>query len=179
MVSFIQGNFQNYYSSPAIRKNDKTIPLFEKAISAIIDASWEVPPKAAWFQSGKNQQYYENHLEAISELTQRKYGALFINFFDPKTLDLVFVRWYNSSPQQDILSIEASFTILQGELIEVTPLLRAEELAQQFHTFFSKISDSHTRSIDPLFMRMQQLSLLSETLIQPSQRVHKKKGEKM
>ncbi|MHA2407843.1 MAG: hypothetical protein ACXACA_05690 [Candidatus Ranarchaeia archaeon] len=172
MVEFILGNFQNYYSNPAIRKNPHTISLLEKILTKILDSGWEPPSKAAWLQSTKSQQYYENLSIALNDLKQRKKGSLFVNLVDPKTKDMIFIRWYNNTPQQDVLSVEASFAISQGRLIEATPMLRAKEIVEFLKEPFKSISIEHTRPLDSTFIGLQKLSLLSDDLTQPFQRVH-------
>ncbi|MHA2059707.1 MAG: hypothetical protein ACW976_02890 [Candidatus Ranarchaeia archaeon] len=177
MVVFSPGNFQNYYSNPAIRKTPQTISLMEKCLAIILDLGWETPPKASWLLSVKSQQYYENFSIALNELKHKKKGSFFVNLTDPKTQDTVFVRWYSNSPQQDVLSVESSYAIVQGYLIESTPIKRAKEIAKIFEVTFEGILKEHTRPLDASFIRLQKLTFLSENLPKPFPRVHPKAKE--
>lgn len=139
MESFniLHGNVENHFFSKAIKKNEKTVRLFESALKKLIDTDWEISERGIWISTGKDERIVDDIEEGLAILQTIRRGAISIALEKKKDLR-VFVRWYNSAPQTDVLSFEGEITINNNRLLRYTPSSIAHEVATVFQETFEK-----------------------------------------
>lgn len=148
LASFKKGAFNNFFVSKAIRKNKKTLTLFKKIIDEILSKyNFKLDDeKAIWISTPQEELHTNNLEEAISVLKEHRKGAIFVTLV--KGSEKIFIRWYDSEPQVDVLSVEGAFAIKDGRLLfyydieEYTEILRIIE-----QEFLEKLSSEDIKDL--------------------------------
>jgi hypothetical protein len=160
-MKFIRDNFHGFYSSKSIRKTPSTIKTILEVIQNFLDNNWNIDDKGIWTLVGNEEEWYSDLDSAFQDAGTNRRFAIFITLKNQDTSGKFFIRWYNSKPQTDILTLSGSLTI-QGNKPEFN--MTANELEKMKKEFekqiASKISDEDFRELSQEYLGSQRISTL-------------------
>ena len=151
---FIRGNFNNFYLERGLRKSSLTIKLIFRAIETIIKTTeWNLfEDKPIWVSTPREELHFDDLEKAFKYLEKINKFALFVALQHEKNKFKAFVRWYDSEPQVDVLSVEGAFYIEEGKVTSYTPIHILEGIVNVVSkTLENKISAEETRALSQTF----------------------------
>ena len=158
IYKFVKGNFYNMYLNMGVRKTQQTLSLFKDSLTRLLETNWSIPSRGIWISLVKEQLYKDDIDEAIKMLAVSRRGALSVSLRDESTDDIVFIRWYNSVPQTDLLSLESSITIRDNKVVNATSFNRVEELEIVFQEYMiDKLDPKEIRPLGEIFLKSQKI----------------------
>ncbi|MHA1839738.1 MAG: hypothetical protein ACTSYO_07265 [Candidatus Ranarchaeia archaeon] len=159
-VSFRHGIANSFFGDYGIRKNSHTTGLLRAGIQKLLNNGWVIPLHGNWVSIVKEERVAESLDDALDALAQARRGALSITLEHDVTKDRVFIRWYNSSPQTDVLTVEGSLTIREGKILDATPFSVVKEAESCLEAAFDgQLHDNEIREINKEFLDAQQVQL--------------------
>ncbi|MHA1596056.1 MAG: hypothetical protein ACTSWV_00225 [Candidatus Asgardarchaeia archaeon] len=160
-IKFVLGGFNNFYSERSIKKNKRTLALFEDCFKEIVKMGWSV--SSVWVNTPSLEKHTDSIEEAIGILEGSSKGSIFVTVKDKKNKEF-FVRWYDSDPQSGILSIEAPFLITEDS-VSLTPVEDADELVRIFQeNMLDKVALEDTKEVSPEYKRSQESGVLGKII---------------
>jgi len=151
---FIRGNFNNFYLERGLRKSGLTIKLVFRAIETITNTTeWTLfEDKPIWVSTPREELHFDDLEKAFKYLEKINKFALFVTLQHKKNKSKAFIRWYDSEPQVDVLSIEGAFSIEEGKVTSYTPSHILEEIVNIVSKVLeNKISVEETRELSQTF----------------------------
>ncbi|MHA1506854.1 MAG: hypothetical protein ACTSR0_06735 [Candidatus Asgardarchaeia archaeon] len=160
-IKFVLGGFNNYYSERSIKKNKRTLALFEDCFKEIREMGWSI--SSIWVNTPSLEKHTDSIEEAISILENSSKGSVFVTVKDKRGREF-FVRWYDSDPQSGVFSIEAPFLITEDS-VSLTPIEEASELIKVFQEkMLDKVAFEDTKELTPEYRRSQESGVLDKII---------------
>ena len=154
-----RSNVGNLFFNKGIKKTSNTVDLFRRAFKTILQSGWFIAERGIWISTVKEERVVDNLEEGLEVIISNRRGAISVAI-ENTTGVRIFIRWYNSAPQTDLLSIEGSITIREGNPITVTPFSMTAEIASTFKDIFlDNVSNSELKELNRDFLESQKQSL--------------------
>jgi len=165
LVEFKKGAFNNFFTTKAIRKTQKTIALYKKAIEAILsETHFKIPSdRGIWVSTPQEELHTGSLDDAIALLEKNRKGAIFVTFTKDNTK--FFVRWYDSDPQTDVLSIEGAFAIKNDKIIMFVDVDNFSDVLNIIkREFLDKLASEDLKELSKEFNETQQTTYFYDYL---------------
>lgn len=146
IATFKKGTFNNYYVDRAIRKNDLTLRFFKESIKEILNRGWSLQDEGIWVDTPQETKHFNDIEEAVAFLKNAGKGAIFVTM--TKNNKKAYIRWYDSDPQTDVLSVEGIFTYRDNKIVAHTKLEDLNEIIEVISSILlSKISADDVKDL--------------------------------
>ena len=160
-MEFIRNSYNGFYLSKALRKSSNTVTFILEIIQELQKQGWEIREKGIWSSIGNEEESYSDIEQALLELQDNRRFAIIINLVHESTSESIFIRWLNSSPQKDVLTIDGGMTIQDNIIVESTAFNRVQEVKQIVENLISsRITDEDLRPLSQEFIETQQINTL-------------------
>ena len=163
IANFRRGSFNNFYADKAIRKNALTLRLFKEAVKKVLENGWTLSENGIWVTTPQEEKHFEDIDAAISFLSTSNKGGIFISIY--KGDKRAFVRWYDSDPQNDVLSIEGELTFKENKVISYTKVDTLTDIVDVFSTvLLAKVSVDDVKDLSEEYEKTMQTDWIREIL---------------
>lgn len=163
IANFKKGSFNNFYTDKAIKKNTLTLRLFKEAIKKTLESGWTLKDNGIWVTTPQEEKHFRDIDEAISFLSSSSKGGIFVSL--NKDRMVAFIRWYDSDPQTDIISIEGKITFKENNLIHYTKVDDLKDIVTIFsEVLLERISADDVRDISEEYEKTMQSNWIKEIL---------------